>query len=118
MKQAERACAGLIWLRIRTSAAVNFQVPYNEGNFCNKFGTAPQDQTVGNGKGNGDFQGIQNGVLVIQCEALPLDLLGGTGENERFLMAGSIAVMWIRVGGHLAANSVTALNLMWLFVKS
>lgn len=61
---------------------------------------------------------VQNGVLVVQSKALPLDLLGETRENEGGLMAGSIAVMWIRDGGHLAANSVTALNLMWLFVKS
>ena len=34
-------------------------------------------------------------------------------------MAGSIGVMWIRDGGgHLAAYSVTAINVMWLFVKS
>ena len=55
---------------------------------------------------------------MVQCEALSLDLLGETGENEGVLMAGSIAVMWIRDGGHLAAYSVTARNLMWLFVKS
>jgi hypothetical protein len=46
-----------------------------------------------------------------------LDLLGETGEKNGVLMAGSIAVMWIRDGGHFA-TSVTALNLMWLFVKS
>jgi hypothetical protein len=92
----------------------SYQVPYNEGNFCNKLGTAPQGQTVGNDKGNEDLQGIQNGVLVVQFKALPLDLLGETGENERVLMAGSIAVMRIRDGGHLAASSVVALNVMWL----
>lgn len=57
----------------------NFQAPYNEGNFCNKFGSAQQDQTVGNDKGKGDLQGIQNGVLVVQCKAL-----GETGEKRRF----------------------------------
>jgi len=64
------------------------------------------------------MEGMQNGVLVVQCKVPSLDLLGETAENERVLMAGSIAVMWIRDGGHLAADSVTALNLMWLFVKS
>jgi hypothetical protein len=66
----------------------NFQAPYNEGNFCNTFVSAKQDQIVGNDKGNGDLQGIQNGVLVVQWKAL-----GETGENEGVLMAGSIAVM-------------------------
>jgi hypothetical protein len=52
-------------------------------------------------------------------KALSLDLLGETGEKRGgVLMAGSIGVMWIRDGGHLAAYSVTALNVMWLFVKS
>jgi hypothetical protein len=62
--------------------AANIQVPHNEGDFCNKFGTAPQDQTVGNDKGKGDLRGIQNGVLVVQCKALSLNQLGETGENE------------------------------------
>jgi hypothetical protein len=62
---------------------------------------------------------MQNGVLVVvQCKALSLDLLGETGENDLVLMAGSIAVTWIRDGGHLAADRVTVLNLIWLFVKS
>ena len=33
----------------------NFQVPYNEGNVCNKLGTASQGQTVGSDKGNGEW---------------------------------------------------------------